>query len=316
MLRTIARLAEGENPEDIQKESDEDSLPSPEAHPVPDSPVRPPSLHMYPIEFYSSLPTPLTVSSEDVRRPHRVSGDFDHLHSAKRDSGQFDHLNSQDTYSSSSSFSAYHPETDGDDPSGSKLPAGMTGSKIYQVSSGTLPVMQVNSTKVSHADPTQGTTSASADKHAESDLHQVVGGESSQVSYPRGHTHSTKVSSNTTSVAGSQGNRVTGTVPVHNKGPTHHLAYPRGHEHSTTNASMSGYASGQPLRAVTTVTTGSSHKPTSTYPRGHSHYKSQHPSSPTRAGGLGAHLTVTTPPKRLQKSIENLEVHIRVHIYI
>lgn len=374
VLKTVARLADGENPENIQKDldnSDEETILPPSRSSLPSSPTHPPGSHVYPIEYHLSPPSMLphspapmhgmtvpvgssqTLSSdEDMsmessghyhRRPHhnhRVSGEYDHLHTSRRESGQYDHMNSQDTYSSSSSFSPYRPGEDSQDESAvdiSKRAQYLTGeptSRMYQVSSGTLPTVELNSTQISStheytrqgqgqgdqnaqffADSTQGVASAATGKNAKdgTSLQVSRGGNSSGHSYPRGHTHSSKISVSSSAVATGGLNYGTHLSLVPQTGTSRMHQSPSGQEHSV-NASFvpgSSATTGQPSKGVGVNVP---HRPvtlsSSAYPRGHTHLKSL-PLSPTRAvgpPGMGAYVGISSPPKSVEKSIEKFEV--------
>ena len=264
--------------------------------------------------------------------PSRVSGEFDHL---QRESGQYDH-HSQDTYTSCSSFSTYRAEDEEesavDISKRAQFLTGQSASKMYQVSSGTLPT-ELDSTEisntheytwkggqageqgvVSHADPTQGTGSTGSRAHSKESASLQVssrGGGLAGQFYPRGHTHSSKVVVSTAAVGNkSQGSNVTVPVNVH----THqsHQRTGGGQKVATTATTVSpssSFASGQSLKGA--GLNGSNKPPTlSTYPRGHAHLKSLQ-TSPTKtfASGMGAaYANVASPPKSVEKSLEKFEV--------
>ncbi len=262
--------------------------------------------------------------------PSRVSGEFDHL---QRESGQYDH-HSQDTYTSCSSFSTYRAEDEEesavDISKRAQFLTGQSASKMYQVSSGTLPT-ELDSTEisntheytwkggqageqgvVSHADPTQGTGSTGSRAHSKESASLQVssrGGGLAGQFYPRGHTHSSKVVLSTAAVGNkSQGSNVTVPVNAHQS----HQRTGGGQKFATTATTVSpssSFASGQSLRGA--GLNGSNKPPTlSTYPRGHAHLKSLQ-TSPTKtfASGMGAaYANVASPPKSVEKSLEKFEV--------
>ena len=282
----------------------------------------------------------------------RVSGEFDHLQSdSKRESGQYDH-HSQDTYTSCSSFSIYRAEDEDesavDISKRAQFLTGQSASKMYQVSSGTLPTeldsTEISSTHeytwkggqggeqgaVSHADPTHGTASTGSRAHSKESASLQVssrGGGLTGQFYPRGHAHSTKVVLSTAAVGNkSQGSNVTVPLNVH----THqsHQRTGGGQKFATTSTTVSpssSFASGQPLKGA--GLNGPNKPPTlNMYPRGHAHLKSLQ-TSPTKTfvSGMGsAYANVASPPKSVEKNLEKfevstmlqaLQVHVHVHVH-
>ncbi len=355
-------MADGENPDDIQKELDNDNSdletsPPPNYNSIPSSPIHPPSSHLYPMEYHVSPPMLLpntihltnqpigasqSLSSDDehsftdnhsnrklLHRNPRVSGDFDHLRpDSKRDSQQYDQLDSQDTYSSSSSFSLYNPEDDTslvDIKEQSLSLTGQTTSKIYQVSSGTLPTEQSNSTSThdyivqgynNNGDHTnneitdaaiKGQTSVSGkNSNNNSSLHITKnGGNSSGQSYPRGHAHSSKITATSVAVGNHGINMILPNLQQS------HQSFKKGHDHFVLSSSSTatGHGHGQSSKMIGLNASHKQHL-SSSYPRGHTHLKGLQ-LSPTKAmlGVLGgAAVNITSPPKSVYKSIERFEV--------
>ena len=334
VLKTIARLADGDKPEDIQRDlegSGNEVIPPPACNVVPSSPITPPSSHLYPVEYHVAPPNRMphsptashvyytlssmsqtTQSSGDedttldnvthplsIRRNRQISDDYDHLQDPGRElGGQDDTLTSQDTvltYSSSSSFSPYRPTNDpsspGDVSQRAQFLTGQASSKMYQVSSGTLPTeVQLKPTQITatydHTTPVdqplatesaelgKGSGGSSIGHFTQETSLQVPKGEGlmSKVAYPRGHAHSVTISTSTSNASNSNQNSEASLGKLVPSKPTTAIFHPKGQSLQTTTSKSSAKVSLK-HSVESAGATAVSQRPTASnmYPREHAH---------------------------------------------